>query len=146
VLAIALAIGAAFSWGISSILVRFALRDISVGQGTLVSLVSSVVGLGVLVLIAQPGELFSVSLEAIVLFAIIGTFNFPLGRYLNFLSMGQIGVGRSTPIIASSPLFAMALAVAFTGESLGPATIAGTALLLAGLWVTISAQGKGKAA
>jgi drug/metabolite transporter (DMT)-like permease len=62
-----------------------------------------------------------------------------MGRFFNYMSMSRLGVARSTPILASSPFFAMMIAVVFTGESIGPVTIIGAALILSGLYVTITA-------
>ena len=135
---VALALGAALSWGFGAIFVRLALRDMSTTLGTLISLVAGLLFTALLVAVFQPGEALSISAKALLLFGIVGIFNFPLGRFLNYLSMSHIGVGRSTPILASSPLFAMALAIVFTGESLNVASIIGTVLIMAGLYVTIS--------
>ena len=47
-----------------------------------------------------------------------GVLSFPLGRLLNFTGVRMAGVGRASPIVGASPLFAGALAVAFAGEAL----------------------------
>ena len=140
--AVALALGAALSWGFGAIFVRLALRDMSTALGTLISLVAGFLFTVLLVAVFQLDEALNVSAKALPLFGIVGIFNFPLGRFLNYLSMSHIGVGRSTPILASSPLFAMALAIAFTGESLSVASIAGTVLIMAGLYVTITSPSR----
>jgi DME family drug/metabolite transporter len=136
-LSVALALGAALSWGFGAVFVRLALRDMSAALGTLISLVAGFLFTALLVAVFQLDAALSLSAEALLLFGIVGIFNFPLGRFLNYLSMSHIGVGRSTPILASSPLFAMVLAIIFIGESLNLAAIAGTALIMAGLYVTI---------
>jgi drug/metabolite transporter (DMT)-like permease len=137
-LPVALALGAALSWGFGAVFVRLALRDMSAALGTLISLVAGLLFTALLVVAFQLDAALSLSAEALLLFGIVGIFNFPLGRFLNYLSMSLIGVGRSTPILASSPLFAMVLAIIFLGESLNLAAIAGTALIMAGLYVTIA--------
>ena len=55
------------------------------------------------------------------------------------MAMSRLGVGRSTPLLASSPLFAVIIAVLFIGEHITLATGAGIALILSGLLVTITA-------
>lgn len=137
-LPIALALVAAASWGFSAVLVRSGLRELSAVVGTMVSLVSALVFTLVLVLALQPDDLLDLSLKAILMFAIIGILNFPMGRFFNYLSMSHLGVGRSTPILASAPLFAVIGAVLFTGESVEAATIAGIALILGGLYLTLT--------
>ena len=137
-LAILMALGASLSWGLGAVLVRIGLRDLTTVVGTQVSLISGLVFIGALVLLLQPGELASLSLVSILLFAAIGVLNFPMGRFFNYMSISLIGVGKSTPLLASSPLFAMVLAVVFTGETISLTTAAGTALIVAGLYVTLS--------
>ena len=138
-LAIALAISAAASWGISAVLVRRGLHDLSTSAGTLLSLSAGLLLTAILVALLQFNELMRVSWTAVVLFGVIGILNFPIGRFFNYMAMGRLGVGRSTPLLASSPLFAVMLAVIFTGESVTRATAAGIALILGGLLVTITA-------
>ena len=136
--AVLLALAAAFFWGCSAVLVRSGLQHISsTAIGTLISLISGLVFTAVLVLALQLEEARAVSREAILLFAIIGVLNFPMGRFFNYMSMSRLGVGRSTPILASAPFFAMVVAVVFTGEKVELGTLAGAGLILAGLYVTI---------
>jgi drug/metabolite transporter (DMT)-like permease len=141
VLAIALAVTAAIAWGFSAVLVRMALPYMATGLGTLASLVAGLLLTGLLVAALEPAALRDLSAPTLLLFALIGTLNFPVGRYCNYLAMSRLGVGRSTPLLASSPLFAVLVAVAFTGERLELATAAGIALILAGLYVTLTAPG-----
>ena len=140
--AVLLALAAAFFWGCSAVLVRSGLQHISsTAIGTLISLISGLVFTAVLVLALQLEEARAVSLEAVLLFAIIGVLNFPMGRFFNYMSMSRLGVGRSTPILASAPFFAMVVAVVFTGEKMELGTLAGAGLILAGLYVTIMVPG-----
>jgi drug/metabolite transporter (DMT)-like permease len=109
-------------------------------QGTLVSLLSGLGFMTIVVLLAQPDELLRVSPGGLAIFALVGVLNFPMGRFFNYLSIDHIGVGRSTPILASSPLFALIVAVVFTGERLTLGTAAGTALILGGVYLTLRAR------
>ena len=140
-LAVVLALAAAVSWGLSTVLVRQGLTYFSTATGTLVSLATGVALVSLLVAAFQSAEVARISTSAVLLFALIGILNFPLGRFFNYMSVERLGVGRSTPILASAPLFAMALAVIFTGESVTFATLAGTFLILAGLYVTLRGPG-----
>lgn len=138
-LPIALALIAATSWGFSAVLVRKGLRDLSTQTGTLISLTAGLVFTAALVAIFQLRELLSVSLATVAAFAVIGILNFPMGRFFNYLAMDRLGVGRSTPILASAPLFAVLLAIVFTHETIHVGTLAGIGLILAGLYVTVTA-------
>jgi drug/metabolite transporter (DMT)-like permease len=139
VVAIALAIAAAASWGLSAVLVRRGLRDLSTSAGTLISLTAGLLFTAVLVAALQFEALLRVSWQAVALFGLIGILNFPMGRFFNYMAIGRLGVGRSTPLLASSPLFAVLIAVVATGEQLTLATGAGIALILGGVFVTITA-------
>jgi drug/metabolite transporter (DMT)-like permease len=143
VLAVALALTAAWSWGFSAVLVRLGLRHVSTSLGTLVSLAAGLLFTGLLVAVLQAGELLDASLEAWALFAVIGILNFPAGRFFNYMAMGRLGVGRSTPLLASAPLFAVIIAVVVTGEQLRLQTAIGGALILGGLFVTLSSRAQG---
>jgi transporter family protein len=136
--AILLAVLAALSWGFSAVFVRSGLRHVQTALGTLISLTAGLVFTAVLVLIFQLDDALHASREAILLFGLIGILNFPIGRFFNYMSMSRLGVGRSTPILASAPLFAVVIAVVFTGEQLTLATAAGTALIIGGVYVTLT--------
>lgn len=138
-LAVILAVAAAASWGFSAVMVRLGLRHISTTIGTLISLGAGLVFTAMLALALQWREVQALSLRAVLLFGVIGILNFPMGRFLNYLAMSKLGVGRSTPVLASAPLFAVLLAVVVTGESLRLPTLAGIALIVSGLYVTIMA-------
>jgi drug/metabolite transporter (DMT)-like permease len=138
-LAVFLAVGAAMSWGFSAVLVRQGLRYLSTAAGTFLSLLSGLALTLVLALVLELDAVLSLSLSAILLFAVVGILNFPLGRFFNYLSINNLGVGRSTPILASAPLFAMVLAVIFADEKVSAGTFAGTALILIGLFITVRA-------
>ena len=139
-LAIGLALIAASSWGFSAVLVRMGLRDLSTSTGTLISLTSGLVLVGVLSVVLQWSELTAVPLSGFLLFGLVGILNFPMGRFFNYMAMGRLGVTRSTPLLASAPLFAVIIAVLFTGEELQLATAAGIALILAGVYLTLSSR------
>ncbi len=139
-LAILLALAAASSWGFSAVLVRLGLRDMTTSMGTLISLVAGLLLTGVLAVATQSEALSQLSPTIIGLFAVIGILNFPMGRFFNYLSMSRLGVARSTPLLASAPLFAVILAVLLTGEELRLATGVGIALIFLGLYVTLTGR------
>ena len=135
--AIVFALGAAVSWALSAVSVRVALRFMPATTGTFLSLISGLVLMLVVVLLFQRHRLEELTLTATAIFAAVGFFNFILGRYLNFLSIGHLGVTRATPLTASTPLFAAVLAVVFLGESMNALTVAGTALVLGGIYLVL---------
>jgi drug/metabolite transporter (DMT)-like permease len=135
--AVAFALGAAVSWAFSAISVRVALRYMPATTGTFLSLISGLVLMLLVVALFQRGRLDDLTLAATAIFAAVGFFNFILGRYLNFLSISHLGVGRATPLTAATPLFAAVLAVVFLGESLNALTVLGTGLVLGGIYLVL---------
>ena len=136
---VAFALGAAASWAFSAICVRLGLRYMPATIGTFVSLLSGLVLMLAVVLLFQRDDLSDVTLRVVAIFSLVGFFNFNLGRYLNFLSISHFGVTRSTPVLASTPLFATILAIVILGESVNVLTVAGTGLVIGGLYVVLKA-------
>ena len=136
-LAVAFALGAAVSWALSAVLVRFGLRYMPATLGTFLSLLSGVVLMVAVVAAFQLSEVGELTLAGVGIFAAVGVFNFVLGRYLNFLSISHLGVARATPITASTPLFAALLAVLLLGETLNALTVLGTAFVLGGIYIVV---------
>ena len=57
---------------------------------------------------------------------------------MNVTSIRLIGASRATVVISTTPLFATAFAIIFTGESLNFLIAAGTLLIMAGVMVVVS--------
>ena len=64
--------------------------------------------------------------------------NFLLGRFLNYSSISRIGLNRSVPIIATSPVAALVLAVVFLGEGVDAIIALGTATVMAGVLLIVT--------
>jgi drug/metabolite transporter (DMT)-like permease len=67
----------------------------------------------------------------------VGLVSYVLGRGCNYTAIRYIGVGRATPMIASSPLFAVILAVTFTEETINLPIAVGTIFIVVGLYLVI---------
>ncbi|HLF78928.1 MAG TPA: DMT family transporter [Dehalococcoidia bacterium] len=135
--AVLFALGAAVSWGFSSIYVRLAQQYLPTSSGTLISLLAGIAFAGALVVLLERDAIAKLRLEDALVFAVIGIFNFPFGRYMNYLSIKHLGIGRSTPVLASVPIFSSLFAIVVFGESVGVANVIGIALVLSGLYVTL---------
>ncbi|MDP2720244.1 MAG: DMT family transporter [Dehalococcoidia bacterium] len=134
------AILSSIGWALSAILVGHGLRNLKPLPGAALSLISSFLTVGCLTLLLQRNELLSIPLKGILWFAVIGTFNFALGRLCHYLSIQRIGAARTTSITASAPIFASLSAIIFLGETPNLMVIAGTVLVLGGVYTTISAK------
>ena len=137
---IALALLAALAWGTGGIFVRLGALQLKASTGTFISILSSLVLVVIVAFTFNLPDFASLSLITIVWFGLIGVINFRLGRYFNYIGIQRIGVARATPIIAVSPLFALALAVPFLGESVNIFIIAGTLLIIGGVSLLVSRE------
>jgi len=139
-LGILLSLAAAVTWGIGGVFVRLGAPDLKISTGTFVSLIPSLLLTLVTALAVNFQDFASITLVGILWFGLIGVLNFRLGRHFNYLGIYLLGVSRSSPIIASSPLFAMVMAVTFLGESVNLFIIGGTMLVVAGLVLVVSKE------
>ena len=128
---------AATGWGVAAVLNRKGLEHLKPTLGTFISLISSFSLVFVLTLVFNRAELLAVSGVAVGWFFLIGLVNFPLGRFFNLSSIQKIGVARATPIFASSPMVAVAIAVIFTGEKISLLLICGVISIMGGLYLII---------
>ena len=139
-LAILFAVIAAIMWGTSFVFARWGLQHIKSATATLISLFSSLALIGSLSLIVEFDAVMSLSLGALLWFSLIGAMNFAIGRQFSFLGVKYLGVTRSTPMTASAPLFAMVLAVVFSGEVVNSAIVAGTLCIVGGISLLVTSK------
>ncbi len=139
-LGVVLAIAAAFFWGTSAIFSRLGLQNIKASSGILISMLSSVLVVGLLALTLNFDDTIHISLRALLWFSLIGVVNYVLGRQFNFLSISYIGATKATALFASAPFFAIILAVTLIGENINPTSIIGTFVVIAGLYLVTTSQ------
>ncbi len=139
-LGVLLAIAAAFFWGTSAIFSRLGLQNIKASTGTLISMLSSVLVVGLLTLTLNFDATIHISPAALLWFSLIGIVNYVLGRQFNFRSIAYIGATRATTLFAATPFFAIILAVTLIGESINLTGIIGLLVVIAGLYLVISSQ------
>ena len=137
---VALALSAAFMWGIAGVLVRVALTELRPTTGTVISLVSGAAMTMALAAALHWDAITGLSVGLILAFAAYGALNFPLGRFFNYSSIRLLGVSRATPIFSAAPLVSMVLAVAFLGESLTIPLVVGVLAIMAGIGLIVSDQ------
>ena len=137
-LGIALGLSAALGFGLSAVFARLALQHMRATTGTLISLIVGTVIAMALAFAIYPDKILGLSAVAFLWFLLSGFINFPLGRVLNYVSVGLVGVSRSTSIVGASPIFATTLAVTIGGESLSLLTLLGTFSIIGGLALILS--------
>ena len=132
-LGVALSLAAAMGFAGSAVFARLGLQYIRPTTGTLVSLFIGISITLTLSIIFNQKEIMALSGIAFLWFLVSGAINFPLGRLLNYTGISKIGVSRSTPIVATSPLFAAILAVTVGGESINAFIMMGTIAIIGGV-------------
>ena len=104
------------------------------------ALASLLVGTFIMLVIAialHPGEVFSLRGVVLLWLLLSAIINFPMGRLLEYTGGRLAGISRASPVVGSSPLFALALAITFRGESINLPTLLGTFLIVGGLLLVL---------
>ncbi|MFC2069752.1 EamA family transporter [Chloroflexota bacterium] len=136
---IILAITASCCWAAAAILARLGLSTgIRASTATFVSMASSFLLAGLLALIIDYEAVVSLTPAAFLWFGLIGIVTYVLGRQFNYAAIRRIGAVRASPLFASAPLFALILAVSFLGESINPAIVIGTLIIIGGLYLVVT--------
>lgn len=139
-LGIVLAIASAFCWGTSAIFARLGLQSIKASVGTLISMLSSLLLVGLLALTLNFDDVLRLSPRGLLWFGLVGVVNYVLGRQFNYSAIRHIGVTKATPLFAAAPLYAMVLAVTLLRESVNPAIVIGTLVIVAGLYLVVTSE------
>ncbi len=139
-LGIVLAIIAGACWGIGATFARLGLQGIKPTTGTLISMLSSIMLICSLTLIINYDAVLSLTPKPLLWFCLVGVVTYVLGRQFNYSAIRRIGVGKATPIFASAPLFAIIIAIIFTGESINLPIIIGTLSIVVGLYLVITSR------
>ena len=134
------ALTAALAWGIGNVWVRIALQGLRPTTASVITLFTGMLLLFPLALVLHWDEVKGISAGVLLIIFFYGMANFLMGRFLNVLSISRIGLNRAIPIVASSPVFALILAVIFLDESLSALIILGTITVMAGILLIVTEQ------
>lgn len=137
-LAIVFALLAATGWGAGAVFARLGLQHMRSTTGTVVSLAAGVITVGALALAVNRDVMFALPAAAFLWFMLLGTINYPLGRYLNFTGVHLAGVSRASPILAAAPIVAVILGITLGGETLTPFIALGTVLIIGGIVLIVT--------
>lgn len=135
---VVLGLTAALGFGGSAVFARLGLQYMRSTTGTVISLLVGTAIMLTLALALHPDEIFALSGVVLLWLLLSAIINFPMGRLLNYTSVRLAGVSRASPIVGSSPLFALALAVTIGGESVTIPTLLGTFSIIGGLFLVLS--------
>jgi drug/metabolite transporter (DMT)-like permease len=134
---IVLSLLAAMGFGATAVFAKVGLQGMPTRYGTLISLAVSATAAMAIAAALHPGEIVELGAVSLAWLFLVGLFNFPVGRMFNYMSVRLAGVSKASTVVATSPLFATGLAVVILGESVNAVTLAGTALIIGGLALTL---------
>ncbi len=133
-------LSAGVGWGVSPILARVGLQHIRPSIGTFLSVVASLIVATTAALIFEFRAFISLSLQAILCFALAGILSQAAGRYFNFEGIKRLGASRSAPLVGASPLFATILAVVFLNETVTVPILVGVLSIVTGVYFLTSGK------
>jgi len=87
-----------------------------------------------------PGDLFGASSRALGSIAYLGSIGTALSFVTFLLGVRLIGAARASAYTVLVPVFGLTLTVSLLGEPLGPLSVAGAIVVVAGLWLTQTAR------
>jgi len=135
---------AGFGFGLFQSLNRRALQGMEVMASSFLQLLLSTVVLVAIAAVAEDeGALARAPTGSLVAFGLAGFVHFFLGWTLLNLSQKRIGAARTGPLLATTPLFATAIAAVTLAEVPTAVTLAGVAITV---WGVLVLSGEGPAA
>jgi drug/metabolite transporter (DMT)-like permease len=138
---IVIALVTAFIWGVYTVSVRIAFRDIDSRSGFSVISIYTVVGLCVLaVLFGRPQDCVAMGLWQWTCVLISGVMCIALGHVLYYAAIKRIGATIPSLVILSQPFAVLAMSNVVFGESLNVFQLVFGVVLLAGSALAIWAQ------
>jgi DME family drug/metabolite transporter len=128
-----LALAAAVSSALATVLIRQGLRHGNFYIGFWINVIVGVVGLWGAVLVLEPADAYRAS--AIPLFMLSGIIGTAGGQLLRFVSIEKVGAPVAASIINLNPFIATGLAILVLGERVTLPIIAGTGVIVLGVFL-----------
>jgi drug/metabolite transporter (DMT)-like permease len=128
-----MAVGVGFFFATGAVIARVGLVHVPAGTGSLVTIVVGWVPITVISAVLYPKLVFTLPATAYLWMALTGAVNFPVARFLNMASLKILGVGKSTPILATAPLYAAFVGVVFLDETMTWPIALGTVVIVGGV-------------
>jgi DME family drug/metabolite transporter len=137
-LSILLSILCAIAWGVQSIFLKMAMRDIPLYTAILITLIINFLALVFLIGIGVGegfSQFYNISGSVYFYFMVAGFLNYFLGRTFYYSSFRFIGVTQSTSISSAYPIISVVFAITVLGEKLDLHQLIGIGLTLSGVYL-----------
>jgi DME family drug/metabolite transporter len=142
---VVLAAVAGIGFGLFQSVNRAALRGMDAYASTFLQLlVSAVILVAASLATGEPSQLAAAPASAWVAFAAAGLVHFSAGWTLLNLSQQRLGAARTSPLLASTPLFGVVVAALTLGEVPSPVELAGVALIVGGVYAVELDRARGR--
>jgi drug/metabolite transporter (DMT)-like permease len=139
------AAAAGVGFGLFQSVNRAALRDLGVLESTFLQLLISAAILSAVSLVTEDvGDIAAAPPSAVVWFAVAGLIHFAVGWTLLNASQKRIGAARTSPLIATTPLFGAAVAALTLDERPEATSWIGIAVIVAGVYVVSAGRIRSK--
>ncbi len=136
------ALGAAISWAVAPILYRKALANASPVSANIVRCVTNAAVLVVILAgLGLTGTLTSLPVQVVAVVVVSGIIGLGVGDTLYMVGLKSVGVARAVPLAATYPLFSLLWATLLLGEPVTAAAVAGTVVILLGIWLLSRERG-----
>jgi len=136
------ALGAAISWAVAPILYRKALANASPVSANIVRCVTNAAVLVVILAgLGLTGMLTSLPVQVVAVVVVSGVIGLGVGDTLYMVGLKSVGVARAVPLAATYPLFSLLWATLLLGEPVTAAAVAGTVVILLGIWLLSRERG-----
>jgi len=139
ILPVLFALGTAFAFAVSTVLVRIGVRESRPIVGLVITVAVNVVVLWTMSIIWYD---VSIDLWAWRWFILAGLFAPALGRLANYIGIQRVGVNLVSPISNMNPLVSVGLAIGVLGEHLSLVGYVGVALAVGGGVILASVRGE----
>jgi len=136
-----MALGAAFSWASSTILIRVGLQEKSPIAANILRLY--IIGtIYLLILAVTHGweQVESAGIIVVLVAMISAMFGFVIGDYFYFSALKMVGVSRTVPITSTYPLWAILWSFLFLGEKVSFLLLLGTVLIVLAIIIVRRAE------
>ncbi len=140
---IATALVSAFSWAMSTILIRVGLHNKSPISANIFRLyVVSIIYAFVFAFSGSFTIIRSLPLSIILVAFASAQFGFVIGDYFYFSALKRMGVSRTVPVTSTYPLWAILWAVIFLGRKVNPRVLVGAILVVMAIVIVKRAEDK----
>lgn len=140
-LGIAAALTSAFSWAVSTILIKVGMRGKSPIAVNIIRLyIVSVLFAGIFLVTGRFSEIASLPPLTLVVAFVSAQFGFVIGDYFYFNALNIAGVSRTVPITSTYPLWTILWDFLFLGRGIKPQVILGAFLVVAAIVIVRKAE------